>query len=198
MKSKIHPLLFLAALLAVPAFAQVAEEAASAKKPVRLVVKTWYNGYSPEERSEKFHAFPDSKREGKVPPRAKACMLCNDPEMPLDLHSEDYSKPYLYEPPAVYALCQSCHRFRLHTRFRSPQAWTAFLAHVRRGGYARDMRENPEIAAEMKAFAAAQKKGEPFVLRPLRPYPHEIGTEWFVHLRMDRESLMDPAARPRP
>lgn len=197
MKRMTALMILLAALLAVPVFAQEAEQQ-PAKKRVRLVVKTWYNGYSPEERSEKFHAFPESKKQGLVPPRAKACMICNDPGVPLDLHSEDYSKPYLYDPPAVYALCKSCHRSRLHTRFRSPQAWEAFLAHVRRGGYARDLRENPEVAAEMKAFSAAQKKGEALELKQLRHYPHEIGTEWFTAVRMDKESLTDPAARPRP
>ncbi len=169
------------------------------EKPVRapFPTKNYYNGYSPEERRDKFVALKAGIAAGEIPAPAGPCMLCGDPDVPVEYHSEDYSVPYLYTPPAMYSLCKSCHRFRLHARFRNPRAWENYLAHVRRGGYARDLRD-PEIQAEYRAYAVARKRGEPGTLRTFRPYTGHIGEEWFAHLRMDTESLTDPAARPRP
>ena len=53
------------------------------------------------------------------------------------------------------------------------------------------------VKKELSAWQVAFEKGEPFELKSLRPYRHEIGKEWFAHLRMDIESLDDPRARPR-
>ena len=70
-------------------------------------------------------------------------------------------------------------------------------AHVRRGGYARDLKD-PAVKVEIHAAEAAIERGEAPVLRQLRPYRLAIGQEWFAKLRMDRESLEDSMARPRP
>jgi len=68
---------------------------------------------------------------------------------------------------------------------------------VRRGGYARELKE-PCIKKELGAYQAAIERGEVFALRELRPYKRIVGKEWFANLRMDSESLTDTTARPRP
>ena len=55
-----------------------------------------------------------------------------------------------------------------------------------------------DIKKEIGEYRSATKRGETLVLRELRPYTPDAGYEWFAALRMDRESLTDPAARPRP
>ena len=151
--------------------------------------KGWYNGYSHQERSKKM---------GDHPPATGPCMLCGDPDVPVEYHSEDYSDPYDCRPPATYSLCRHCHRDKLHKRFNRPaSAWLTFIAHIRRGGYASDLKE-PEIKKELEAYRIAIERGEPFVLAQLRPYSGDVGSEWFANLRMDQESLTDPTARPRP
>lgn len=160
------------------------------------VIKNWYNGYSPEERDAKLKVANEKLASGELPEASGPCMLCNDPDVPVEYHSEDYGQPFVWGPPGVYTLCKSCHRFRIHTRFRHPDVWQAYLAHVRRGGYARDLRD-PAIAAEFKAYRLAIKRGEPAELNPLRPYAPTPGAEWFANLRLDKESLTDPAARLR-
>src|SRR6185295_5191989 len=87
------------------------------------------------------------------------CELCGDAEVPVEYHDEDYSLPYLWGPPALFSLCRHCHRDKLHKRFTRPMAWEAFLAHVRRGGYARDLRD-PGTKAEVTAYLAARAQGE--------------------------------------
>lgn len=134
---------------------------------------------------------------GDIAPANGPCQLCGDPDVPVEYHDEDYSKPYLWAPPAMYALCRHCHRDKLHKRFSRPTAWTAFIAHVRRGGYARDMKD-AEIKRELAAYQAAHERGESLALRPLRPHAQVADEEWFAKLRMAPESLIDPSARPRP
>jgi hypothetical protein len=172
------------------------ETEATAAKPKRLPTNNWYNGYSPEERGKKFEILKNLIKEGTVPAAKGPCMICNDPESPVEYHSEDYGEPFLWEPPAMYSLCQSCHRFKLHGRFRYPSSWEAYVAHVRRGGYARDLKD-PKINEEVKAAAIAIRNKQPFELSEIRPYPKEAGKEWFATLRMDDASKTDPAARPR-
>ena len=123
-------------------------------------------------------------------------MLCGDPDQPLMYHDEDYSLPYIWEPPALLTLCTNCHKDKLHKRFnRTAANWAAFLAHVRRGGYAR---ETKVYRKELTACERAMEAGLNFLIQPLRPYKAAIGTEWFANLRLDIASRTDPAARPRP
>src|SRR3982751_6604015 len=96
----------------------------------------WYNGYDWNERYAKLRALNRRIRAGDSRAPTGPCQLCNDPEVAVEYHDEDYSQPYLWEPPALYALCRHCHRHKLHKRFSRPYAWRAFLVHVRRGGYA--------------------------------------------------------------
>jgi hypothetical protein len=158
---------------------------------------SWYNGYSPHERNEKFKLGKRLWASGTRPQASGRCMLCGDPETPVEYHSEDYSTPYIWEPPATLSLCRHCHRDKLHKRFWRHSAWQAFIAHIRRGGYARDLKD-PTIKRELEVCRKAIEQGASFTLAPLRPYAGVVGSEWFANVRMDPESLSDPTARPRP
>jgi hypothetical protein len=161
-----------------------------------MVVTSWYNGYSPKERDDKFKAMKKLLAKGELAQPSGSCALCNDNEVPLEYHDEDYGAPFIWEPPALLALCRHCHRDKLHKRFNRPLAWSAYVAHIRRGGYARDLKDLV-IKKEVDACKAAIENNEAFTLKILRPYQHEIGKEWFANLRMDIESLSDSQARQR-
>ena len=161
-----------------------------------MVVNSWYNGYSPKERDDKFKAMKKLLAKGLLLAPSGSCHLCGDTEVPLEYHDEDYGEPFIWEPPALLSLCRHCHRDKLHKRFKRHSAWHIYIAHIRRGGYARDLKEL-SVKKELHAYQAALEKGEPFEPKSLRPYKHEIGKEWFTSLRMDIESLDDPKARPR-
>ena len=123
------------------------------------------------------------------------CSICQDPTAPVEAHSEDYSLPYLGEPPAD-TRCVVCDRDRLHKRFLKPDIWAAHKAHVRRGGYASDVRR-PEIVRELDAFRKAWRNGETLELSQLRPriVPADA---WWERLTTDPSSLTSAESRPRP
>lgn len=156
----------------------------------------WYNGFSWKEREAKLRALKRKIAAGDIQPAGGCCALCGDPAVPLEYHDEDYGQPYLWTEPAMYALCRNGHRDKLHKRFSRPSAWQAFLAHVRRGGYARDLKD-AAIRKEVQACQLAIEQQQPFDLRPLRPYARIPGEEWFATLHLDPASLMDRNARPR-
>jgi len=161
----------------------------------------WYNGYCWKERyNGKYKEMQRLIASGELPQAKGPCAICGDTDTKagFEYHDEDYSKPYSWVEPAIYALCHHCHIYKLHQRFARPFAWQAHIAHVRRGGYARELKD-PNIKKEVDAYRAAIKRGEtPPALRQLRPYTKTIRKEWFADLRMDKASLKDPAARPRP
>lgn len=157
---------------------------------------SWYNGYSAKERDIKFKVLKRLIAKGELPAAPGPCMLCGDPDVAVEYHDEDYGEPFFWEPPALLSLCRHCHRDKLHKRFWRHSAWYAYVAHIRRGGYARDLKDK-DVKKELTACASAIERGEPFALRPLRPYTRTAGAEWFANLRMDPESLSDPLARPR-
>lgn len=160
---------------------------------------SFYNGYSPAERDAKYQVLMERIAIGEQPEAAGPCMLCGDPTSPVMYHDEDYSLPYLWESPALLVLCGNCHKDKLHKRFgRPPSHWHAFIAHVRRGGWASDIAKDAEIRKEVDRYRRALEAGEPFELRSLRPYVGVVGEEWFANLRLDEASKTDPAARPRP
>ena len=161
-----------------------------------MVVKSWYNGYSPQERDEKYKVLMSLISKGKLSNAKGPCDLCNDPSVDCEYHDEDYGKPYIWTKPALLSLCRHCHRYKLHKRFNNKTNWFVYLAHIRRGGYAKDLKEK-EIKKELKAYAKAIYINDDFQLTQLRPYNHKIGDEWFANIRMDIESLEDPQARPR-
>lgn len=157
---------------------------------------SWYNGYSPAERRAKLQALKRLAAIGEVPPPSGPCHLCSDAGVVVEYHSEDYAAPFLWTPPAAYVLCQHCHRQKLHKRFAKPDLWAAFLAHVRRGGYASDLKK-PEVKREVERAQAAIRKGEKPSLASLRPYSRVAGGEWFGALTLDPRSLENQENRPR-
>ena len=156
-----------------------------------------YNGYSWDERMEKFEEMKRRFKSGKLPYPTGRCRLCGDPDAEVEYHDEDYGLPYVWAEPAAYMICHHCHVQRLHARFRNPFHWHAYMAHVRRGGYSSDLKD-PVIEAEFKKSVEALKNGQPFELRPLRPYAGKLGQEWFAGLTMDPASLTGPPVRCRP
>ena len=106
-----------------------------------MVVKSWYNGYSPQERDEKYKVLMSLISKGKLSNAKGPCDLCNDPSVDCEYHDEDYGKPYIWTKPALLSLCRHCHRYKLHKRFNNKTNWFVYLAHIRRGGYATDLKE---------------------------------------------------------
>jgi|SRR5882672_6040809 len=158
----------------------------------------WYNGYNPKKRKDNFKELKRLVAIGELAAASGPCALCGDPDVPVEYHNEDYGiAPFIGVEPALFALCRNCHRDKLHKRFWRHSAWRAYIAHVRRGGYARDLKEK-SIKKEIEAFRIAIERGESPALPELRPYTRKIGSEWFANLRMDPESRSDPTARPRP
>lgn len=156
-----------------------------------------YNGYSDKERDDKFKALKERIDKGELTKAEGPCALCSDPDVPVEYHDEDYGEPYIWGPPALLCLCRNCHRDKLHKRFWRHTAWQAYIAHVRRGGYARDLKD-PVIKKEFDAYRKSIEHGDVLTLKTLRPYKGTVGEEWFANLRMDEESRSDPTARPRP
>ena len=147
----------------------------------------WYNGYSPNERSAMGRAdYPEQARQ---PP----CSMCGDPTpRSMQTHSEDYSKPFRWEPPASYPVCTTCHS-RIHTRFKSPIRWQSFQQFLRRGWYAREV-----ASSELKHHA---EKGNQYTWRELdHPAPARGGANawWWESLTLDEQSLRSNFFRPRP
>lgn len=141
----------------------------------------WYNGYSARERDV------EVKELKRRVTRGGPCALCGDPDVPVEYHDEDYGEPFICEPPTLLALCRNCHRNKLHKRISDNAAWKAFIAHVRRGGYARDLKDKA-VKKEVDACKRLIEQGKSFSLTPMRPYTREIGKEWFANLRLDPKS----------
>jgi hypothetical protein len=164
---------------------------------------SWYNGYSWQERIAKFEEMKRRIDARTLEEPQGPCALCGDPgggdpPVKFEYHDEDYSQDYRWDPPAAYVLCHDCHVNRLHRRFINPKAWTVFLAHVRRGGYARELKD-PSVKRELASYRRALDRADPLpVLTEIRTYRATAGDEWFAHLCLDAESLTDPSARPRP
>jgi hypothetical protein len=161
-----------------------------------MIVNSWYNGYSPQERDKKYKIMQLLIKSGDLAKPSGPCDLCNDPDADVEYHDEDYAEPYIWTKPALLTLCRHCHRYKLHKRFKNTNLWFSFVAHIRRGGYASDLK-NQEVAKELKRYQKAISQNLTYELTVLRPYKKEIGREWFESLRMDIQSLNDPSARPR-
>lgn len=160
-----------------------------------------YNGYSWEQREDILRA---EKRLARNDPllayqQSKGpCEICGDPGPHAQWHSEDYSRPYLFSPPAAFILCNVCHQ-RLHKRFPDKNGkssdWKVFLAHVRSGGYGREFTAYPRQVR--LAWQAQIDAGETITLHCERR--RELtGQEWWQTLSLDTESLEAPWAHQRP
>lgn len=164
-----------------------------------------YNGYTWEQREEILRTL---KRLGPSAPRLAymnskgPCEVCADPGEPdhplTQFHSEDYSRPYIFSPPATFILCNVCHS-RIHKRFPDesgrPSDWEVFQAHLRSGGYGREFTAYP--LKRRRAWQAQIEAGETVTLES--EHPRELtGLEWWQTLSLHPESLHAPWARPRP
>jgi hypothetical protein len=162
-----------------------------------------YNGYSWPERLAKFKEMGCRIASHELSAPTGPCRLCGDPgdghgHVKFEYHDEDYSQSYEWSEPAAYVLCRDCHIYRLHQRFARPNAWIAFIAHVRRGGYARELKD-PAVNSEVAAYRAALQRGcTPPVLAVLREYRGSPGQEWFARLSLDPASMSDAKSRARP
>ena len=156
----------------------------------------FYNGYSPKEREKKLRASYKVYPNRTHPLYRGRCQLCGDPNSPVEPHSEDYSQPYLWDNPAEYSVCKTCHG-RLHKRFKSPHAWEAYKQHLRRGGYGSDLKTSA-VAREISNLTKALEAGTAVSLLPLPRNKGLTGAEWWERLSVDERTLTDPAARPRP
>jgi hypothetical protein len=106
---------------------------------------------------------------GKLSNAKGPCDLCNDPSVDCEYHDEDYGLPFIWEKPALLCLCRHCHRYKLHKRFNNPTNWNIFIAHVRRGGYAADLK-NKDVIKELKLYKIALEKGNNANLKSMRNY----------------------------
>lgn len=143
--------------------------------------KNPYNGFTPQQRDKKFKKLKELIASGVFPPASGRCELCSDPGSPVEYHDEDYGEPYVWTQPALFRLCLHCHRVKLHQRFARPLVWATFVAHVRRGGYASDLK-NPEIKRELQNFRRMNESGQNCLLVRLREYRYEGTQEWFTSL----------------
>jgi len=154
-----------------------------------------YNGYSWQQRARIMPAF--RKLTGRTAPfEGEPCAMCGNPDRPLnEWHSEDYSEPFSYQPPASYPLCKPCHG-RLHKRFNAPPGeWELFCLHLEAGGYGSEftqLRGLSERRVLSEQIASGYKIELP-VVRARSP-----GSYWWRALTLDPESLVAPWGRPRP
>jgi hypothetical protein len=161
-----------------------------------------YNGYSWDERMAKFKEMQRRFSPEELKNLNGPCRLCGDPGGPgtdvtFEYHDEDYSREYSWLEPAAFIVCRNCHIYRIHQRFAHPIAWRVFLAHVERGGYARDMR-TPQVQHELKTYRDALKSGTALPqLKALNGGGRSIKGEWFSELTLDPASIDDKAYRPR-
>ncbi|MBI3374983.1 MAG: hypothetical protein HY017_24945 [Betaproteobacteria bacterium] len=156
-----------------------------------------YNGYPWKIRQAIIAPFNRARLEGGIQFSPRPCDMCGDPECPPDSwHSEDYSQPYLFDPPANYMICRVCHS-RIHKRFHEPpENWLLYLAHLRGGGYGREFTKLYSLS-ERRTWAHELSAGRSVPLPMIRKRS-PTGSGWWEHLTLDAESLIAAWARPRP
>lgn len=154
-----------------------------------------YNGYDWRQRARIIPAHV--RATGRRDPFVGApCSMCCDPNRAAaEWHSEDYSEPYSFEPPASYPVCKPCHG-RLHKRFNAPAGeWQLFCRHLDAGGYGREFVQLHSVA-DRRALCARLVEGEAVALAFIRA--RRSGDDWWSDLTLDPEALEAPWARPRP
>lgn len=154
-----------------------------------------YNGYTGRERDKKYQEWKRLYPLGGLPGKVGPCALCADPACEVEPHSEDYAKPYRWEPPYEYMVCRRCHS-RLHKRFNDPDGWRDFKAHVRRGGYAVEF-TSAQVVAERTAAAEARSRNDDYEWSAMRDRTQRNGVDWWEGLTLTPAAVTDPRARPR-
>jgi hypothetical protein len=155
----------------------------------------FYNGYSGKERDKKYEEYKRQRAAKLSVPAIPPCQLCGDDKAEVQPHSEDYSFPYRWLPPAEYMVCRSCHGW-IHKRFNKPDDWNDFKSHIRRGGFGGEF-STPAFSLERKEAAASRNAGRDYEWRPIVGRPVRQGTDWWEHLTLGKESLTASWARPR-
>ena len=84
-----------------------------------------YNGFSSNERAKVGKMQLDAIRSGNFP-APQVCELCQQSSGQLQLHNEDYSKPF----EGAHPICRSCH-LALHVRFTKPDRWRKRMELIR-------------------------------------------------------------------
>lgn len=157
---------------------------------------TWYNGYDWKQRAKILRAIHRGDAGPDFMAAEKPCAMCGDPDRPSrNWHSEDYSEPFLFAPPATFPMCNACHG-RLHKRFARPASdWELWCLHLEAGGYGREFTKL-HSPARRSALMLAIERGEEVRFEQIRLRP-------IIHLDC-RKLTLDPAslhaawARPRP
>ena len=90
-----------------------------------------YNSFSGELRAEAQRWLNMMVACGKLV-RPKVCMACGQDQGPIDMHAEDYSKPFALRKTDEFHLCFSCH-LACHCRFKNPGAWDHYRDQIARG-----------------------------------------------------------------
>lgn len=144
-----------------------------------------YNGFTGKQREQHYRELKRLLAFKLLAPPIGPCDLCGDPgssePTAFEYHTEDYSLPVKFGAPAMYCLCRICHRDKLHKRFRNNADWFVFMAHVRRGGYAREINLLP-VRNELKKFRKSIGSGSLMQLVELRDCALRPGHEWFSRL----------------
>ncbi len=89
-----------------------------------------YNGFSGSERLAKLREMHRKFPNRSHPYYRGPCDMCGNSDSPVMPHSEDYSRPYRWERPWMYAVCRTCH-YHLHMRFRRPWAWSEHTSNIK-------------------------------------------------------------------
>jgi hypothetical protein len=76
-----------------------------------------YNGFSSSERAKVGKIQQEAIRNGSFT-APEVCELCQQSKGQLQLHNEDYSKPF----EDAHPICRACH-LALHVRFNNPERW---------------------------------------------------------------------------
>ena len=144
-----------------------------------------YNGFTKEQRAKKQSYYRKFLKSGLIKKPVGKCMMCGDSKNKVVYHDEDYGEPFdenSWSPPKCYILCRTCHD-RIHKRFASPERWKAYIAHIRRGGYGKDLKIY-QINKEYKKKIEAIQKNIDFKLPILRSYhlADKLPNEWFAKL----------------
>jgi len=84
-----------------------------------------YNGFSSNERAKVGRMQLAAIRSGEFPAPLQ-CELCMQTTGQMQLHNEDYSRPF----DDAHPICRSCHG-ALHARFTNPERWQKRLVIIR-------------------------------------------------------------------
>lgn len=84
-----------------------------------------YNGFSSNERAKVGKLQLNAIRAGLFP-RPTKCELCLATDGQMQLHNEDYSKPF----DDAHPICRACH-LALHVRFSNPERWEKRKEYIR-------------------------------------------------------------------